>query len=92
MRAQRVGGRPLDVRENMRFKGGWFSTWIHRTYPETGAALAIEVKKTFMDEWTGEPDAERVIEMGQTLARTVAPVVQALGVSAGSQPAGVAGA
>jgi N-formylglutamate deformylase len=88
MRAQRVAGRPLDVRENVRFKGGWFSTWIHRTYPETGVALAIEVKKTFMDEWTGEPDSERVVEMGEALGRTVAPVVRALNVAARSQPAG----
>jgi N-formylglutamate amidohydrolase len=92
VRGQRVGGRPLDVRENVRFKGGWFSTWIHRSYPETGVALAIEVKKTFMDEWTGEPDAERIVAIGQALGRAVAPVVQALGVSARSQPAGAAGA
>ena len=81
MRAQRVGGRSLDVRENVRFQGGWFSTWIHRTYPETGVALAIEVKKTFMDEWTGVPDPRRIEEIGRALARTVPAVQDALGAS-----------
>jgi hypothetical protein len=81
LRAQSIGGRPPDVRENVRFKGGWFSTWIHRTYPETGCALAIEVKKTFMDEWTGVADAERMDEVGRALARTIPPVRHALIVS-----------
>jgi N-formylglutamate amidohydrolase len=80
LRAQRVAGRPLDVRENVRFQGGWFSTWIHRTYPESGVALAVEVKKTFMDEWTGVPDADRIEEVGRALAATVPAVARALGV------------
>jgi len=47
-------GRRLDVRENIKFQGGYFSQWIHEHFPQTGCALAIEVKKFFMDEWTGE--------------------------------------
>jgi hypothetical protein len=78
LRAQPIGGRTPDVRENVRFQGGWLSTWIHRTYPETGCALAIEVKKTFMDEWTGVADALRIEEIGRALARTVPPVRHAL--------------
>ena len=46
-------GQKLDVRENVKFRGGNFSRWIHETFPDTVCALAIEVKKTFMDEWTG---------------------------------------
>jgi N-formylglutamate deformylase len=40
----------------VRFRGGRLSRWIHETFPETGCALAIEFKKFFMDEWTGEVD------------------------------------
>jgi hypothetical protein len=47
---------PLDVRENVRFFGGNFPRWIHEQYPETGCALALEFKKIFMDEWTGQAD------------------------------------
>jgi len=87
MRAQRIGGRAPDVRENVRFKGGWLSTWVHRTYPDTGVALAIEVKKTFMDEWTGVPDEARLDEVRRALAATVPAVRQALG-TAERLPAG----
>ena len=46
-------GRRLDVRENIKFRGGHFSQWIHHNFPQSVCALAIEIKKFFMDEWTG---------------------------------------
>ena len=46
-------GRHLDVRENVKFKGGHFPRWIHEQFPDSGCALAIEFKKFFMDEWSG---------------------------------------
>lgn len=49
-------GRHLDVRENVKFVGRQFPKWVHTRFPATGCALAIEVKKFFMDEWTGELD------------------------------------
>ncbi len=49
-------GRRLDVRENVKFQGGYFSRWIHERFPHTGCAIAIEFKKIFMDEWTGVID------------------------------------
>jgi N-formylglutamate amidohydrolase len=55
LRAGDFPHRSLDVRENVRFFGGQFPRWIHESFPETGCAIAIEVKKFFMDEWTGEP-------------------------------------
>ena len=48
------GGRQLDVRENVKFRGGQLSRWVGEKYPETGCSLAIEFKKFFMDEWTGK--------------------------------------
>lgn len=50
---------PVDVRENVRFFGGNLPRWVHRTFPERACALALEVKKTFMDEWSGEVDRAR---------------------------------
>jgi N-formylglutamate amidohydrolase len=47
-------GRRLDVRENVKFRGGFFPRWVAETFPETACPLAVEVKKTYMDEWTGE--------------------------------------
>jgi N-formylglutamate amidohydrolase len=47
------GERDLDVRENVRFRGGYFAGWAHRAFPAQVCVLAIEVKKTFMDEHDG---------------------------------------
>ncbi len=53
-------GRPLDVRENVKFQGGHFPRWVHQRFPESVCAPAIELKKIFMDEWTGQADAQRL--------------------------------
>ena len=52
-------GRSLDVRENVKFFGGELSKWVHREFPDVVCVLAIEVKKFFMDEWTGKLDQEK---------------------------------
>jgi hypothetical protein len=72
-------GRHLDVRENVRFFGGQFPRWIHQTFPETGCALAIEFKKFFMDEWTGEPDLVQINIIREALQSTVPGVLEELG-------------
>jgi N-formylglutamate amidohydrolase len=51
-------GRRLDVRENVRFRGAHLVQWVNATFPDTGCALAIEVKKLFMDEHTGRLDEQ----------------------------------
>lgn len=51
-------GRTLDVRENVKFKGGFFSNWVHSQFPES-CSIAIEFKKFFMNEWTGEYDKDQ---------------------------------
>ncbi len=71
------GGR-LDVRENVKFRGGQWSRWIHETFPSSGISLAIEFKKFFMDEWTGEPDKAQVDAIGEALRSTVPAVLAAL--------------
>jgi N-formylglutamate amidohydrolase len=71
-------GRSLDVRENVRFRGGYFPRWIHETFPESGCALAVEVKKFFMDEWTGEPDEAAIELVRDALASTISGLLEAL--------------
>jgi N-formylglutamate amidohydrolase len=71
-------GGKLDVRENVKFFGGNWPEWIHKTFPDTGVALAIEVKKFFMDEWTGQPDEECIGAIGEALRFTVPAVFDAL--------------
>ena len=64
-------GRGLDVRENVKFRGGHFSKWIHETFPEAGCCLAIEFKKSFMDEWTGKTDARHLEMIRKALAAAI---------------------
>ena len=57
MRGFDFNGRRLDVRENVAFQGkGEQTRFVHERYPGEGCAIALEFKKFFMDEWTGEPD------------------------------------
>ena len=72
-------GRQLDVRENVKFKGGGFGKWIHEHYPQSGCAMAIEFKKFFMDECTGELCPEHHAAIQAALRSTVPGVLEALG-------------
>jgi glutathione synthase len=56
LRAQPFPSGELDVRENVRFRGGHLSRWIVERFPRDVCVLALEVKKFFMDEWTGQLD------------------------------------
>lgn len=64
-------GRHMDVRENVKFRGGFFPTWIHRRYPDTVCVLSIEFKKFFMDEWTGKADRIQLNAIERALKSTV---------------------
>lgn len=71
-------GRRLDVRENVKFKGGYQAKWTHENFPETGCVLAIEFKKFWMDEWTGEKDEKKVEAIHKALSSTVPGVLEEL--------------
>ena len=64
MRDFEFNGRKLDVRENIAFQGkGEQTRFIHDRYPLQGCAIALEFKKFFMDEWSGEPIAAELDAM-----------------------------
>lgn len=68
----------LDVRENEKFYGGHHPHWAHQNFPATACVIAIEVKKFFMDEWTGQADMVLVDAIGRALAATVPGVLEEL--------------
>lgn len=78
LRSHRFPGGDLDVRENVKFQGGAWPRWIHESFPDNGVAIAIEFKKFFMDEWTGEPDEYMLESIGRALRFTVPAVREAL--------------
>ncbi|ENN88264.1 hypothetical protein RHSP_82555 [Rhizobium freirei PRF 81] len=72
LRSFAIDGCRLDVRENIAFQGkGEQTRFIHEHFPLTGCAIAVEFKKFFMDEWTGEPDIEVLEKLRSIIASTV---------------------
>jgi N-formylglutamate deformylase len=78
MRSYDYFGRRLDVRENVCFFGGHLPTWIHEQFPQRVCVLAIEVKKFFMDEWTGELDRPQHQAIGAALQMAATRLVKLL--------------
>jgi N-formylglutamate amidohydrolase len=71
LRAFDFQGRSLDVRENVNFRGGHVPKWIHGRFPLYGCAIAIEIKKFFMDEWSGAVDDVAVATIRALLQSTL---------------------
>jgi hypothetical protein len=71
-------GRQLDIRENVKFRGGQLARWTHEQFPHSGCVLSIEFKKFFMDEWTGIPDSTQLEAIRQGLQSTVPGVLEEL--------------
>jgi hypothetical protein len=71
MRCFDFNGRRLDVRENVAFQGkGEQTRFVHDRYPGKGCAIALEFKKFFMDEWTGQPDPAELEAMRELVTHT----------------------
>ncbi|HUW81363.1 MAG TPA: N-formylglutamate amidohydrolase [Phycisphaerae bacterium] len=71
-------GGKLDVRENVKFRGGQLSRWVHQRFPESACCLAVEFKKFFMDEWTGQPNRALVDMIGEALLAASPGLVEEL--------------
>ncbi len=71
------GGR-LDVRENVNFRGGHCGHWANTTFQDSVCVLSIEIKKFFMDEWTGIADPALHAAVGRALAAAVPGVLEEL--------------
>ena len=78
LRAFDYFGRSLDVRENVKFRGGNLAKYIHKTFPESGCVLSIEFKKFFMDEWTGLVDGKQLKTMRKALQSTLPGIMMEL--------------
>lgn len=78
MSSQTISGQTPDIRENVKFKGGNFSGWAHSNFGEHACVLAIELKKVFMDEWSGEPFDAHLADLRSALHAVKGPVLDAL--------------
>lgn len=71
MRSQTLYNEEIDVRENIKFKGGNFGRHLNHRFGDTGCVWSIEFRKDFMDEWTGEPYIHRIAACKQLLINTL---------------------
>lgn len=69
-------GKVPDVRENVKFKGGYLNQYLNAQYGEHGCVVSIEFRKDFMNEWTGAPDPSRITACKQLLMNSVATLKQ----------------
>lgn len=67
-----------DVRENVRFFGGYFARWAHRTFPSQVCVLALEVKKTFMNEHEGWVDLGELVRWREILRAGASAALEAM--------------
>lgn len=70
VRDQNVGLPPIDIRENVKFRGGYLAKYITDRYGAYGCVLSIEFRKDFMDEWTGQLYPEKLQSYKQLLLHT----------------------
>lgn len=70
-RSDELYGYPIDIRENIKFKGGHLSRHLNRVFGTSGCVLAFEFRKDFMDEWKGIPDMDRVLSGKQLLMNSI---------------------
>ncbi len=71
LQKEKGGTHSFDVRENIKFKGGYLSKYINERYGDKGCVFSIEFRKDFMNEWTGELYPEKLQEYKQLLLHTV---------------------
>jgi len=71
-------GGHLDVRENVKFVGRAIPRFVHETFPHSGCAIAVEFKKFFMDEWSGELDRELHAQIISALRHTIPGLLENL--------------
>lgn len=64
-------GRPLDVRCDVKFTGGYLSRWLHHNFPDQVICIAIEFKKIFMNEWTGRLNPVSFIHISNEFVKAV---------------------
>lgn len=71
VRERQLLGQPIDIRENIKFKGGYLAQHIIQKFGGHGCVLSIEFRKDFMNEWTGLPYPPIVLEYKQLLLHTL---------------------
>jgi hypothetical protein len=74
----------LDVRSNVKFRGGNMSRWINARYKDNGCSIAVEMKKIYMDEWSGAIDEGITASIGTIIESAAESIRRELKTAEGS--------
>jgi N-formylglutamate amidohydrolase len=77
IRSLEFAGAPIVAGENVVFEGRQLAQFVHDHYGDVACALAIEFKKDFMDEWSGDVDPPALLSLAAALSNTTDPVWKA---------------
>ena len=70
LRGSPMRDRQLDVRRNVRYPdGGHWPEWIFAQYGDDVATITLEVKKFYMDEWSGDAHLPIVEDLRAGMAK-----------------------
>jgi N-formylglutamate amidohydrolase len=78
LKAFDFAGSHLDVRENIKFKGGFFSKWINENFGNDVCVLSVEIKKIYMNELKGEFFPDKALMIKNALHSTMNGVLKNL--------------
>lgn len=68
----RIRGREIFVGENIRYPtGGHFPEWVYSTYKENVCCITLEIKKIYMNEWTGQVDLVAVEDIRVAIQKAI---------------------
>jgi hypothetical protein len=71
-----IAGHPISVGENLVFKGGGLSRRLSPAHYDQLLFLAIEFKKIFMDEWSGQLYEDILEQLADAFSLRVKQVVK----------------
>ena len=74
-RAFNYQGRKLDVRENIKFQGGYFGKSLFANYGAAICPISIEFKKIFMNEHTGKGFDKSINLISSMIHSSIKPVL-----------------
>ena len=70
-----IEGRPVRLAENELFSGGYLSRRLSRAHYDRVLVLAIEFKKMYMDEWSGELYDDRLLALKERFRQAVQKIL-----------------
>lgn len=78
LRSYKFKNRYLDIKKNVKYPGGDFPRWVHRTFPKSACVFSLEFQKFFMDKNNRIADMKQVNLIAEMLKSIESPLLELL--------------